>query len=108
MRKAKSYYHKDLLRTHARSPDRFWKALKQVFNPNGSGAVSTKKFEIDGESTYSPTKIASGFNSFFATVAQSMLKKANSMFGENQNLSPLKQNQSLIFAISGKKRFRIN
>ena len=74
VRDAKKSYHKQLLEDNVNNPDRFWKALKNIF-PTKSTSQTTHNFNINSSTTTDRSVIANSFNMYFTTIV-SQLKKA--------------------------------
>ena len=67
VRKAKSMYHKKLLKENSTDPNKFWKTLKSIYPTKSSDKQSPQSFEINGDKVRDPSKIANAFCSFSLT-----------------------------------------
>eukprot|EP00795_Rhopilema_esculentum_P009289 gene9289-16986_t len=76
VRKAKSMYHKDLLKENSRDPNKFWKTLESIYPTKSSDKQSPQSFEINGDKVKDPSKIANAFCSFFANIVTTLKEKA--------------------------------
>ena len=76
VRKAKSMYHKDLLKENSRDPNKFWKTLKSIYPTKSSDKQSPQSFEINVDKERDPRKIANAFCSFFANILTTLKEKA--------------------------------
>ena len=77
IRKAKSTYHKDLLRENSASPNMFWKAIKSIYPTKAANAgLSMHSFDLQGENTNDAVKVANGFCTFFITIVTTLHEKA--------------------------------
>ena len=72
---AKTKYNQKILEENASNPDKFWKAIKQVF-PSKPSNKSCSMFQINGQKTFDKSNIANGFCNFFASVANTLKSKS--------------------------------
>ena len=76
VRKARSVYHKNLLKENSRDPIKFWKTLKSIYPTKSNNSQSPQSFEINGDKVRDPNKIANAFCSFFANIVTTLKEKA--------------------------------
>ena len=76
VRKAKSMYHKGLLKENSRDLIKFWKTLKSIYFTKSSDKQSPQSFEINGDKVREPSKIANAYCSFFANILTPLKEKA--------------------------------
>ena len=76
IRKAKSTYHKNLLKENCTNPNKFWKAIKSIYPTKASAGPSKHSFDIQGEKTNDAIKVANGFCTFFTTIVTTLREKA--------------------------------
>eukprot|EP00795_Rhopilema_esculentum_P007243 gene7243-12925_t len=94
IRKAKSTYHKDLLRENSANPNKFWKAIKSIYPTKAANAGSSMhSFDLQGENTNDVVKVANGFCTFFTTIVTTSPQgqyaielKMNSNFAPSRSL----------------------
>ena len=75
VRKAKNQHSRSMLIESASNPNRFWKALKNIFSVKEKASCS-KMFLINNVLTTDTKKIAAGFCSFFTNVANHLKTKS--------------------------------
>ena len=92
VRKAKSMYHKKLLKENSTDPNKFWKSIKSIYPTKSSDKQSPQSFEINGDKVRDPSKIANAFCSFFANIVTTLKEKAfplcNLTWRKQPNLPP--------------------
>ena len=77
IRKAKSTYHKDLLRENSANPNKFWKAIKSIYPTKAANAGSSmRSFDLQSENTNDAVKVANGFCTFITTIVTTLREKA--------------------------------
>ena len=72
VRKAKSTYSKNLLNESSENPNKFWKAIKQIYPTKSRKGAPLQSFEIHGEKSTDPCEVADAFCSFFKNVTQNL------------------------------------
>ena len=100
IRKAKSMYHKNLLKENSADPNKFWNTLKSFYPTKLSDKHRPQSFEINGEKVRDPSKRANSFCSFFANVVTTLEEKAcplcNYTWRKQPNL-PTKTDKKFMF-----------
>ena len=76
IRKARSSYHKNMLKENSGNPNKFWKSLKTIYPTKSTTGPSMHSFDIDGIKTDDPARISNAFCSFFATVTSKLRESA--------------------------------
>ena len=76
IRKARSSYHKNMLKENSGNPNKFWKSLKTIYPTKSTTGPSMNSFDIDGTKTDDPARISNAFCSFFATVISKLRESA--------------------------------
>ena len=74
--RAKQNHFKNQLSENAKSPDRFWKLVKDLFPVNSKSNTMAKSFNLsNGESTTDKHSISDGFCKFYSTIANKLKGK---------------------------------
>ena len=76
IRKAKSTYHKNILKESSKNPRKFWKAIKSIYPTKASSGPLRHSFDVQGEKTNDAIKVANGFCTFFTTIVTTVREKA--------------------------------
>ena len=75
-RKARSSYHKTMLRDNSRYLNTFWKALKSIYPTKSTADPTVHSFDINGVKTNDPYKKAIAFCTFSTTVTVKLRETA--------------------------------
>ena len=76
IKRAKSDYHKKLLKESAKDPNKFWKTLKSIYPTKKNDKQTMKTLDIDGAKIKDPHLIAEAFCSFFTGIVTTLKEKA--------------------------------
>ena len=76
IQKAKSSYHKNMLKENSTNPSQFWKTIKSTYPTKSSTGSSTRSFDLLGEKITDTGKVANGFCNFFTTTVKTLREKA--------------------------------
>eukprot|EP00794_Sanderia_malayensis_P000891 gene891-188_t len=76
VKRAKSDYHKKLLKEGANDPKKFWRALKSIYPTKTNEREAMKTLEADDVKIKDPHVISDAFCSFFTSIVTTLKEKA--------------------------------
>eukprot|EP00794_Sanderia_malayensis_P008222 gene8222-9102_t len=76
VKRAKSDYHKKLLKEGANDPKKFWRALKSIYPTKVNEREAMKTLDVDGVKIKDPHVISDAFCSFFTSIVTTLKEKA--------------------------------